>query len=102
MGLYVLDILAVLLGIVGLVGCILPVIPGPPLSWAGLLLIFLTGQSGMTAGFLIAWLVVAAVVTVLDYVVPSWVTRRTGGSKAAARGTLVGMIIGVVFFPPWG
>jgi len=102
MGLYVLDILAVILGIVGLVGCILPVIPGPPLSWAGLLLIFLTGQSEMTAGFLIAWFVVAAVVTVLDYLVPSWITLKTGGSRAAARGTLVGMIIGIIFFPPWG
>ena len=98
----VLKIIAVILGIVGLVGCILPVIPGPPLSWLGLLLVFLTGPEGMTTGFLIAWLVVATIVTVLDYVVPSWVTRKTGGSKAAARGTLVGLIIGVIFFPPWG
>ena len=98
----VLKILAVLLGIVGLVGCILPVIPGPPLSWAGLLLLFLTGPEGMTTGFLITWLVVTIVVTVLDYVVPSWVTTKTGGSKTAARGTLVGMVIGLIFFPPWG
>ena len=102
MGLYVLDILAVVLGIAGLVGCILPILPGPPLSWVGLLLIFLTGQSEMTAGFLFAWLAVAAVVTVLDYLVPSWITLKTGGSKAAARGTLVGLVVGLVFFPPWG
>ncbi len=102
MGLYVLDILAVIVGIVGLVGCILPVIPGPPLSWIGLLLVYLTHPEGMTSGFLIAWLVVAIVVTVLDYLVPSWITRSTGGSRAAARGTLVGMILGIIFFPPWG
>ena len=83
----ILKILAVILGIVGLVGCILPVIPGPPLSWLGLLL---------------AWLAVTLVVTVLDYIVPAWVTTKTGGSKAAGRGTLVGMIIGLIFFPPWG
>jgi len=98
----VLKILAVLLGIAGLVGCILPVIPGPPLSWLGLLLVFLTHPEGMTPGFLITWLVVAIVVTILDYLVPSWVTTRTGGSKAAARGTLVGMVLGIIFFPPWG
>ncbi len=102
MGLYVLDTLAVILGIVGLMGCILPVIPGPPLSWLGLLLVYLNGPEEMTTGFLITWLVIAVVVTVLDYVVPSWVTRKTGGSKAAARGTLVGLVLGVVFFPPWG
>lgn len=98
----VLKIIAVILGIAGLVGCILPVLPGPPLSWVGLLLVYITGQSGMTTGFLIAWLAVAIVVTVLDYIVPSWITAKTGGSKAAARGTLVGLFLGLIFFPPWG
>ena len=98
----VLKIIAVILGIVGLVGCILPVIPGPPLSWLGLLLVYLTHPEGMTTGLLIFWLVIAIVVTILDYIVPSWMTARTGGSKAAARGTLVGMILGIIFFPPWG
>ena len=98
----VLKIIAVLLGIAGLVGCILPVIPGPPLSWTGLLLVWLTHPEGMTPGLLITWLVVTVVVTILDYLVPSWVTTRTGGSKAAARGTLVGLVLGLIFFPPWG
>ena len=98
----VLKILAVILGIVGLVGCILPIIPGPPLSWVGLLLLFLTRPSDMTVGFLMVWLVITIVVTILDYVVPSWVTTKTGGSKAAARGTLVGLLLGLIFFPPWG
>ena len=98
----VLKIIAVILGIVGLVGCILPVIPGPPLSWLGLLMVYLTGPEGMTTTFLIVWLAIAVVVTVLDYIVPSWVTRKTGGSKAAARGTLVGLVLGIIFFPPWG
>jgi len=97
-----LQILAVILGIVGLVGCILPVIPGPPLSWVGMLLIYLTHPEGMTLGLLLTWLGIALVVTVLDYVVPSWVTARTGGSKTAARGTFIGMILGIIFFPPWG
>ena len=97
-----LKIIAVLLGIVGLVGCLLPVIPGPPLSWVALLLLFVAGGSEMSSGFLIAWLVVTVAVTILDYVVPSWVTRKTGGSKAAARGTMVGLLLGLIFFPPWG
>lgn len=97
-----LKIIAIILGIIGLVGCLLPVIPGPPLSWVGLLLLFVAGESDMSSGFLIAWLVVTVVVTILDYVVPSWLTRKTGGSRAAARGTLVGLILGLIFFPPWG
>ena len=98
----VLKIIAVILGIVGLVGCILPVIPGPPLSWVGMLLVFLTHPEGMTSGLLIAWLVVAIVVTIIDYIAPSWITTKTGGSKAAGRGSFVGLIVGLLFFPPWG
>ena len=97
-----LKIIAVVLGLAGLVGCILPVLPGPPLSWIGMLLVFLTHPDGMTTGLLIAWLVVAAVVTVLDYTMPAWVTTKTGGSKAAGRGAFVGLILGLLFFPPWG
>ena len=97
-----LKIIAVILGLLGLVGCILPVIPGPPLSWVGMLLVFLTHPDGMTAGLLIAWLVVTVVVTSLDYIVPAWVTTKTGGSKAAGRGSFVGLILGLLFFPPWG
>ena len=95
-------IIAVLLGIVGLVGCLLPVIPGPPVSWAGMLLLYFWGKEPYTTKFLLVWLVVTIVVTVVDYVVPSYFTRVTGGSKAAGRGSLVGLFVGMIFFPPWG
>ena len=98
----ILKIIAVILGIVGLVGCILPVIPGPPISWVGMLLVWLTHPEGMTSGLLIAWLVITVIVTILDYVAPSWITTKTGGSKAAGRGSFVGLIVGLLFFPPWG
>lgn len=96
------DILAIILGLAGLVGCILPVIPGPPLSWAGLLVLFLTHQGAISTTGLLIWLAVTIVVTVLDYVVPSWMTRATGGSKAAGRGALTGSIVGLLLFAPWG
>jgi Uncharacterized protein conserved in bacteria len=98
----VIDILAIILGLVGLVGCILPVIPGPPLTWAGLLLLYIWGDCGVSTKFLLIWLAVTVVVTVLDYIVPSYFTRVTGGSKAAGRGSLVGLFLGIIFFPPWG
>ncbi|MBQ7575268.1 MAG: DUF456 domain-containing protein [Bacteroidales bacterium] len=98
-----MGIIAIILGLVGLVGCILPVIPGPPISWAGMLLQYLWGKDDpFTTRVLIIWLVVTIVVTVIDYVVPSYFTRVTGGSKAAGRGSLVGLFVGLIFFPPWG
>ena len=101
-----IDIVAVILGIVGLLGCILPVLPGPPCSLAGMFLLFLWGspcaQDDITWRLLIIMLIVTVVVTVLDYVVPGWLTRVTGGTKYASRGATAGMIVGILFFPPWG
>ena len=42
-----------------------------------------------------------AVVSLLDYVAPTWFTNRSGGSKRATRGTFIGTILGL-FFMPWG
>lgn len=95
------DIIAVILGLLGLVGCVLPVLPGPPMSWAGMLVLFMWG-GGISSRTLIIWLVVAIVVTVLDYIVPSYFTRITGGSKSAGRGSLAGLLVGLIFFPPFG
>ena len=57
------------------------------------------GQRGTK--FLLIWLVITIVVCIVDYVVPAYFTRVTGGSKAAGRGAIVGLIIGM-FVPPVG
>lgn len=98
----VINILAILLAIVGLVGCILPVLPGPPISWSALLLLYFFGNGEMSLKFLLVWLGITVIVTILDYLVPAQFTRITGGSKVAGRGSLVGLFAGLIFFPPWG
>ena len=98
----VIIILAVLCGVIGIAGSILPALPGPPVSWAGLLILYLWGSGTNGAGdpistkFLLIWLVITIVVCIVDYVVPAYFTRVTGGSKAAGRGALVGLIIGTL------
>ena len=86
-------IIAVILGILGLAGCILPVIPGPPFSWVGLLLLYFWGDEPISTRFLIIWLIITVVVTILDYVVPAYFTKVTGGSIAASRCSLVGLLV---------
>jgi uncharacterized protein YqgC (DUF456 family) len=49
---------------------ILPVIPGPPLSWAGLLLLHWTRFAQFSATFLLVMACLAIAVTVLDYIIP--------------------------------
>lgn len=102
----ILVVFAIIAAVIGLIGSIVPGIPGPPVSWAGLLLAYFCGGlngSGnpMSLTFLLVWLAIVIVVTVLDYVLPAWFTRVTGGHKAAAVGAIVGLFAGL-FIPPVG
>ncbi len=92
-------VLAILAGIVGTVGSILPGLPGTPVSWVGLLLLYIWGPVDMPLRTLIVWGVVVAVVSVVDYIVPMYFTKLTGGSKYAERGALVGLVAGIILTP---
>lgn len=97
-----LIILAMLCTLGGIAGCILPVLPGPPLSFLALLLMRWSGHPGFDSRFLWIWAGVTLAVSVLDYLLPGYLARRFGGSKYAATGSTVGMIVGLLFFPPAG
>lgn len=101
-----LIIAAIALGVFGIIGSIIPGIPGPPLSWVGLALLYAGQGMGVTdkvmgLPFLLTWLAVTVVVCVLDYVVPALFTKMTGGSKYASWGAIIGLFIGLIH-PPIG
>lgn len=98
-------ILAILAGVTGLAGSILPGLPGTPVSWVGMLLLYIwgTGTNGagspMSLTTLIVWGVVVVIVSVIDYVVPMYFTKLTGGSKYAERGAMIGLVAGIILTP---
>ena len=100
-----MDIFLIILGaiclLVGILGCVLPVLPGVPLAYCGLLLLHATDKVQFSWQFLVIWAVVTIVVQVLDSVVPIWGTKRFGGSKMGVWGSTLGLIVGL-FFGPWG
>ena len=98
---YFLLAIAIVLMIAGIAGCLLPVLPGPPLSYLGLVVLHFTRFADISRNLFIILAIVAIVVTVIDYVVPIWGTRRFGGSKYGMRGATVGLIIGL-FLGPFG
>jgi uncharacterized protein YqgC (DUF456 family) len=98
---YLLLAIATILMIVGIAGCLLPVLPGPPLSYLGLVVLHFSRFADISRNLFIILAVVAVVVTVIDYIVPIWGTRRFGGSKYGMRGATVGLIIGL-FLGPFG
>lgn len=99
---YFLLAIAIILILVGLLGCILPIIPGPPLSFLGILVLHFTGLAEYSTNFLFILAFIAILVTVLDYIVPVWGTKKFGGTKAGMWGATIGMIIGMVFIGPIG
>lgn len=92
----VLIIAAILLVLIGLVGSVVPGIAGPPFSFLGLLVVSFVSGIEYPSRFLIVMGVLAAIVFALDYVVPSWGTKRFGGSKAGVRGSTIGLILGLL------
>ena len=92
-------ILAILAGVLGIAGSIIPGLPGPPVSWVGLLLLFLWGPEEVPLKALVIWGVVMVAVSIIDYLVPMYFTKMTGGSRYAERGAMVGLLLGIIFTP---
>ncbi len=97
----VLIIAGLLLIVAGIAGAVLPVLPGLPLSYAGILLLHFSKSIDFSLKFLIFWAVVIILVQLLDYLIPIWGTRKFGGSKRGVWGSATGMLAGL-FFAPWG
>lgn len=101
-----IDILLVLLGLVlivlGMIGSFLPVLPGPPVSWVGLLVLYFTNTIPVSVTFLVVTGIVAVAMFILDYIIPAAGTKRFGGSKAGAIGTTIGLIVGLLSPIPFG
>lgn len=93
---------AIICAIIGLAGSILPALPGAPLSFAGLLLLCFCDGADISSTSIWVSAILLAIVSVLDYVAPIWLTNASGGSKQATRGSIAGLIAGLFFFPPWG
>lgn len=93
---------AIICAIIGLAGSILPALPGAPLSFAGLVLLCFCDGADISSTSIWVSAILLAIVSVLDYVAPIWLTNASGGSKQATRGSIAGLIAGLFFFPPWG
>lgn len=86
---------------VGIIGSFIPVIPGPPLSWLGLLLLYNTEEVPFDPWFIVVTGAIALLATLLDYYLPVVGTKKYGGSKRGVWGAIIGLFV-AVFFPILG
>jgi uncharacterized protein YqgC (DUF456 family) len=95
-------IIGFLLMLLGILGSFLPVLPGPPVSWVGLLMLHLTKALPDDWWFLGITGVVALVIFTLDYIIPVIGTKKFGGTKAGMIGTTLGLVVGLLAPIPGG
>ena len=93
--------LAVVCLLTGLAGCVIPVLPGPPISYLGILFLHFSKEYDYSLTTLLVLLALVIVVTVLDYVIPMLGSKYLGAGKWGSAGSFIGTIIGL-FFLPWG
>jgi uncharacterized protein YqgC (DUF456 family) len=101
-----MDELLIILGficvIAGIVGCILPILPGPALCYAGLVLLQFTSGHPFSMQFLVIYALLTAGMAVLDYVIPIYGTKKLEGSKYGIWGSGIGLAAGIVLMFPVG
>ncbi len=94
--------LSTLLVLIGIIGSIIPILPGPPIAYSGLLLVHFTSSQPFSTEFLIIFGILAVLSTLVDNVLPIYTTKKFDGSKKGVWGSAIGLIIGIFFFPPLG
>jgi uncharacterized protein YqgC (DUF456 family) len=98
-----LIIIGLIVALLGIIGCILPVIPGPLLSYASLFILSIAKNwEPFNSTFLIIMGGLLIAVSAVDYIFPAIGAKRYGASKTAIWYSIVGMLLGVFFVPPWG
>jgi uncharacterized protein len=96
---YLLLGFGIILMVLGIIGCLVPVLPGPPFSFFGIIMLQLTRFGHFQNSTLIVFGIIALVVTIIDYIIPVWGTKKFGGSKYGIRGATVGLVVGFFIGP---
>jgi uncharacterized protein YqgC (DUF456 family) len=100
-----LETIAIIIGsifvLLGIAGCVLPILPGPILSFIGLLMLALLNHFSppLTPTLMIVMAILTLVVTIGDYIIPLWGAKRYGATKWGIWGSVAGMAIGLLFSP---
>jgi uncharacterized protein YqgC (DUF456 family) len=91
----------IILIIVGILGSLLPLLPGPPIAYVGLLLQLFREPAPFTTEFILVWGGIVVLSLLLDYLVPIWGTKKFGGTKYGVWGCTIGFLL-AFWMGPWG
>ena len=96
-------LVALILMILGIVGSVLPIVPGPILSFAGLVIYYIFQENEvLSLGPVLLFALGMLFLIAADYVLPLLGVKFLGASKNGQWGAVIGALVGIVFFPPLG
>lgn len=94
--------IGLVIAVIGIVGCIIPAVPGPPLNFISLLILEAVTGGTYSPFFYVLWGAITILSIILDYVFPVWSAKKFNASRYGIWGSIIGMLIGIIFFPPFG
>jgi uncharacterized protein len=99
----IIFLVALVLMIMGIIGSVLPIVPGPVLSFSGLVVYYIFQEDEiLTLGSIIFFALGMLLLIILDYALPLLGVKFLGASKKGQWGAIVGALLGIIFFPPLG
>ena len=99
----ILIILGLIFALAGVIGCILPVIPGPPLGFLALIIVsWAKNWEPFSLTFFIIMGGLTILASISDYLIPAIGAKKYGASRLSVWVSIMGMVIGLFLFPPWG
>lgn len=99
----IIFLVALVLILLGIVGSILPVVPGPILSFLGLIVYYIFQKDEvLTLGPVLVFALGMLFLVIADYALPILGVKFLGASKSGQWGAVIGALLGIVFFPPLG
>lgn len=97
----VLVIIGALCVLIGIAGSVVPMLPGTPISYVGMLLLLLVDGCTYSTEYLLIILGLVILQQLFNYYIPIWGVKKYGGTGSGQWGGVIGLLIGL-FFLPWG
>ncbi|MFA6973869.1 MAG: DUF456 domain-containing protein [Parcubacteria group bacterium] len=95
-------IIALVLMILGILGSIMPIMPGSIFSFIGLVLLYFGKPDSISIFSLAIFGTIMVILIIADYIAPILGAKFSGASKSGLIGSILGCLVGIVFFPPIG
>ena len=91
--------LGAILVIFGIIGSVIPIIPGPPIAFVGMLIAQFSSEQPFSVDTLILFGGLAVASSIIDNILPIYATKKFSGSKKGVWGSAIGLLIGLFFTP---